>query len=100
MGGTHRGNSAEAMTTCSRGATGQHRDDCLAGAVQDSFWEPAAQNMALKFCQLVESGNKYTRYNVIISRANQLRMTTIDLTAFCEKAEDGYAKKCLERVKD
>jgi tetratricopeptide (TPR) repeat protein len=100
VGGVYRGDTAEAIVACSTGAKGQHRDDCLAGAVQDFFWEPGAQDVALKFCQLVESANKNTCYDVIISRATQLLTSATDLTAFCGKAEDGYAKKCLERVKD
>ncbi len=98
VGGMYRNQPAQAIKACSTGLKGQHRDNCLAGAVQDAFWSPNAQDRAHAFCQQVEPENKETCYSVIFVRATELITSEKELLAFCQKTEDGFVKPCLNRI--
>ncbi|MGH7773182.1 MAG: hypothetical protein ACREQA_13225 [Candidatus Binatia bacterium] len=95
VGGVHRGNPAAAIESCSGAPRGELRIGCLAGAVQDEFWDPAGQDNALNFCKHLEhKAEKDACYSTIFSRAPQILPSKEDLRSFCSKAEALYRGSC------
>lgn len=84
-----------AIELCGNVQSGAYREDCLAGAVQDFFWDPSGQDIAITFCKLLDDpAEKSTCYSTIFGRASQVLDPT-DLQQFCEKAEPEYSSQCL-----
>jgi len=72
-----------------------YREDCIAGAVQDFFWDPSGQDKAISFCRLLGDPEEKNRcYGTIFLRAPQV-LDSGDLQQFCEKAELEYIPQCL-----
>lgn len=69
--------------------------ECLNGAVQNSFWDPSGQDLALEFCRLLTDANEKSNcYNTIFGRAPQVIFKNTDLESFCTKAETTYQDRC------
>ncbi len=76
------------------------RIGCLSGAVQDSFWDPTGQDLALNFCKLLTDPlEKKSCYNIIFNRAPDILTLKTDLSLFCAKAESDYQEMCHSIVK-
>lgn len=94
VGGVNRGNPAGAIATCANAPAGALRRDCIAGAVQDSFWDPSGQDNAIAFCTLLtDAEEKKGCYDTIFGRA-PLVLAGNDLKQFCEKVEKPYQTSC------
>jgi len=71
-----------------------YREDCIAGAVQDFFWDPNGQDRAISFCRLLDDPKEKSRcYGTIFSRAPQV-LDSIEIQQFCKKAETAYQADC------
>ncbi len=97
VGGVYRLNAPGAIAACNFVLKGDHRIECINGAVQDAFWDPTGQDAALHFCQLLtDKGEKDACYQTIFGRAPDVLTSKKDLGTFCNKAEDGYQKMCKD----
>lgn len=95
VGGVHRGNPAGSIAACANAPAGSLRRDCLAGAVQDSFWDPTGQDNAIAFCtMLTEMEEKKVCYDTIFGRAPLLLAEKNEIKRFCEKVEKSYQASC------
>jgi hypothetical protein len=99
VGGTHRGDPAGSIAACQSAPAGTYRNDCLSGAVQDTFWDPAGQGVALSFCALLHEADEKDRcYNTIFERAPQVLTSAAELTAFCQNVEAAFRQQCEART--
>ena len=73
---------------------GRDRRDCLAGAVQDTFWDASGSDNALAFCGLVQEEEKSRCYSTIIARAHHIFGTPEELWVFCGMVEEDHRKAC------
>ncbi|TSC75512.1 MAG: hypothetical protein G01um101430_354 [Parcubacteria group bacterium Gr01-1014_30] len=97
VGGSARKNPSRAIELCRLAPKGSLRNDCLGGAVQDSFWDPTGQDDALSFCRLLtEKDEKDLCYGVIFQRAPEVLTSKEELEKFCSKAESDYQTLCLQ----
>lgn len=98
IGGNFNNPEAE-IQACQNAPRGNYRTGCLVGAVQDSFWDEGGQNIAIKFCTLLnDSEEKTACYNTIINRAPQVISYKPSLEAFCNKLETSFRSSCLSSV--
>lgn len=85
------------IKACSSAPAGEARISCLNGAVQNYFWDPTGQGMALAFCEFLTDGAEKTAcYQVIFSRAPEILDSKNELISFCRKAEASYQAICTE----
>ena len=83
----------EAIQFCSLAPKGESKNACLAGAVQDMFWDPSNQETALRFCKLLaDEDEKGVCYSEVGARAKDL-LSSEEVEAFCQKAEE-YQEIC------
>lgn len=95
VGGNNRANPTSAIVQCNNAPAGSHRSDCLMGAVQDSFWDPSGQDLAIGFCKLlINNIEKENCYTIIIERATQVIASKADRQIFCGKVEIPYKQNC------
>ena len=95
VGGVTRGHPERAIQHCSYAEAGEHRLDCLEGAVQDSFWDAAGVDNALAFCTTLDAADEKGRcYLVIIQRARYIYQTAPELEAFCNRIDEAYRGGC------
>ena len=95
VGGATRGEPKKAIRFCSYVQDPQNRQECLSGAVQDSFWDAGGADDALALCGLLSDATEKARcYWTIIWRARDLYPTPADLQAFCARVEEGYRQGC------
>jgi len=95
ISGAHSQQPEPSIADCQYAPKGALRKLCLAGAVQDEFWDPSGQDTALKFCRLLTDGDeKEACIKVIASRAKDL-LTVEERGAFCAKAEPLYQETCI-----
>ena len=94
-GGFNRDNPAGAIAACTNTSDGANRLDCIAGAVQDSFWDPTGQTMAVQFCTLLtDSTEKKRCYDTIIERAPQVLASVDERKQFCQSLEEAFRQQC------
>jgi hypothetical protein len=99
VSGRYRDNPAGAIEACAKAPQGQPRTRCIKGAVQDTFWDPAGQDMALNFCKAVRNKTEKDQcYTTVFSRALELLTSKESLKKFCGKAESYYRATCLNLV--
>jgi plastocyanin len=99
VGGVHRGNPAGAIASCREAPAGSARQDCLAGAVQNTFWDPSGQAEALDFCaQLTVPAEQQRCYDTIFERAGQVLPPGPEQDAFCAQAKAAYQARCRSFV--
>lgn len=98
MGREVNGNSnhhvEEAIKLCQYVPYGEDRNNCLIGAVQDTFWDPSGQSEALSFCaKLTDSKEISDCYSTIIGRAGQV-LDKSGLAGFCVKVPQLLQQNC------
>lgn len=99
VGGFTYNDPVKAIEECMHVPNGASRVGCLRGAVQNAFWDPSGQDVALKFCKLLKDKNeKDACYLVITDRAKNVLSKKEDKDAFCQKAESEYVSYCNERI--
>ncbi len=97
--GVNRTNPKQAIKECANAPAGSLRRDCLTGAVQDTFWDPSGQDLAISFCSLLtDREEKQSCYDTILSRASQVLPETSQRTAFCTKVEPAFRQACQNIV--
>lgn len=94
IGGIYRNNPKEATRACLNAPEGNMRTYCLNGAIQDTFWDPSGQDLAIEFCRTLTNKDKDDCYDVIFKRAPQVLPTKSELKIFCSKVEKEYQEKC------
>ena len=95
VGGVHRGDAPGAIAACQAAPAGAYRNDCLAGAVQDTFWDPSGQDEALAFCALLQRSDEKERcYQTIFERAPHIIADIEARRRFCAKAEPRFQPRC------
>lgn len=98
VGGSYPKDMQREITECRYVTDNGHRIECLNGAVQNSFWDPSGQNLALEFCRLLaDDTEKSSCYTTIFSRAPEVISSKDDLERFCSKAESQYQSKCRQQ---
>ncbi len=94
-GGRNRQNPKAAITACANAPYGNQRIWCLAGAVQDTFWDSSGQDTALKFCEsLIDHSEKKYCYETVFERAKQVLNGRKNIESFCNKTESDYQRSC------
>lgn len=94
VGGTSKRNVPLAIEKCQHAPPGVFRRGCIAGAVQDTFWDPTGQSEALSFCSLLtDKGEVKTCYETIGERASEI-LAEGDYRAFCQKIPNNSAVAC------
>ncbi len=89
-----KNNPERAIELCQNAPEGKDRLDCLDGAVQDTFWDPAGQETALRFCEHLTAPDELMRcYMVITGRAPQV-LDKAGVIAFCKKIPEQYRLYC------
>ena len=95
VGGATRGNPELAIKLCSHASDAANRVHCLAGAVQDSFWDASGADDALKLCSLLDGAEGQRRcYTTIVSRALQIYESTADRESFCGQIPEAHRAGC------
>jgi hypothetical protein len=86
------------IQSCRQAPKGRPRVQCLTGAVNDSFWDPAGQDPALTFCALLnDKAEKDACYETIFSGAPEILFSRREIQNFCAKAEASYRRSCLKK---
>lgn len=99
IGSVHRTDDSKAIAMCGYATAGEMRIGCLNGAVQDSFWDPSGQDVALAFCaKLSEEPQKKNCYDTIFERGDFL-LEDGARPAFCGKAETPYRADCRRKLR-
>jgi hypothetical protein len=92
-----KGKPYKAIQSCRHASEGEPQVRCLIGAVQQSFWDPAEQDKALKFCKVLKAKNEIDAcYEMIFSRAPQI-LSLAEMHGFCVKVEAPYRTSCLKK---
>ncbi len=95
VGGVTRGDPERAIRLCSYAEVPANRLDCLDGAVQDSFWDPAGADNALAFCRTLDEDDEKRRcYSTIVERSGFVLDDPVALEGFCGRVEAGYREGC------
>jgi plastocyanin len=91
VGAAARGNPQQAVAFCGFVESPGRRSDCLAGAVQDWFWDENGADDALSFCTFVEDGTVRGRcYRTLLDRSQSIYATAAGVDAFCRRIEEWY----------
>ena len=99
VGGLRQNDNVAAIADCNSVPFGEARTWCLIGAVQNTFWDPDGQDVALDFCpRLDDPDEKQGCYNTIIRRAPLVIEAEAELEAFCLKAEQDFQDACLQEL--
>ena len=100
VGGVYRADPQGAIAACASSPEGEPRSWCLAGAVQDTFWDSSGQDVALAFCKILTNRTeKDACYVTIFARAPQVLGSSDDLESFCAKSERQYQDECLSYIR-
>ena len=97
VGAATRGDPARAIELCSFAPEGLYRTHCIAGAVQDRFWDPSGAEEAVEFCRLLgDSGDAADWcWDTIIERARGVLADSAAKQAFCDRVPDSRREGCL-----
>ena len=102
VGSATRGDPAAAISLCNHAPVGADRVDCIAGAVQDRFWEPTGATEALTMCSLLDgpdaSAAADTCWATIILRARDVLPTPESKLAFCNAVPAERKTFCAQTV--
>lgn len=99
VGGSNRQDPDGAIKDCGYAPKGNLRDACLAGAIQDTFWDPTGQDDAINFCKkLTDQKEKSLCYDTIFGRAKDVLISKKEITNFCSKTEDAFREQCLKLI--
>ena len=99
VGGMNLDNNVEAISDCQTIPAGDPRIWCLNGAVQNTFWDPAGQDVALDFCSRLDvPSEKQSCFDTIFQRAPLVIEAEADLEAFCLMADEDYQGVCLQEI--
>jgi plastocyanin len=99
VGGVNLTSNVGAIFDCSFSPAGQQRIWCLNGAVQNTFWDPTGQDMAIEFCTMLEdAAEKQGCYDTIFRRAPLVIDARQELVNFCMKSESDFQHVCLEVI--
>lgn len=99
VGGSFPKDMAREIKECGWVSDQTMRIECLNGAVQNSFWDPTGQDLALEFCRLLVDGFEKRRcYETIFARAPEVIFAKADLESFCRKPEGEYQAMCRQYI--
>jgi plastocyanin len=99
VSGSFAKDNARQIHECNYATESDNRLACLSGAVQNSFWDPTGQTVAIDFCmRLTQDSEKQGCYTTIFDRATQLLTTRAQLDIFCAAVEDAFMETCKHTV--
>jgi len=99
VGGLHRNDAAGAIRACDSAPAGVGRSACIAGAVQDLFWDASGEKIVLQFCRSVtDAEGKRSCYDTIIGRASSI-LPADGRTEFCRLTEEPYRSQCTTALR-
>lgn len=102
VGAATRGDPAGAVRLCNHAPAGTDRVDCIAGAVQDRFWEPTGAEEALAMCSLLAGPAALAEaeacWTTIIFRARDVLTTPESKRAFCSAVPPAGQTFCAQTV--
>ena len=92
---------ARAIKFCELAPKGNLRSRCMAGAVQNGFWDPSGASRALKFCAMLEDDfqTEDSCYQTIITRAANLLADTSTKEWFCSEVPQYQQSSCAENLR-
>ena len=100
VGGVSRNNPQKAIGSCMHAPQGEFRRGCLSGAVQDSFWDPSGQDVALEFCRLLtDSEEKNSCYHILFFRMSEVLPDENSQKDFCQKTEVTHREGCIDNIR-
>lgn len=91
---------ASAIAYCRYATTDDQETECLAGAVQNGFWDPSGAERAAEFCRLLSEAPETTEasrercYQVITTRAQAVLPSGDALDRFCATLPTGHRTLC------
>jgi plastocyanin len=95
VGGVYRNNPEGAIAACNFAPIGDGRTNCLRGAVQDSFWDPSGESVALEFCGLLTlTEEQQACYDVVRFRAGEI-LDDDQFHEFCGKLPAEQENLCV-----
>lgn len=95
INGSSNHDVTKSIANCQYAPFGDYRNDCLAGAVQDTFWTNKGEGEALTFCSLLKDEKELKRcYETIINRAKDI-LDKEKYQEFCQKIPPDYRNLCL-----
>ena len=98
VGGTSKHNVNLAISKCQYAPLGLMRQECLSGAVQDTFWDPAGKDEATSFCALLtDKGESNRCYQTIAARASEV-LAGSTLKSFCQKIPGNLQYLCQKEA--
>lgn len=98
VGGTSKHNVKLAISKCQYAPQGQMRQECLSGAVQDTFWDPTGKDEAISFCTILsDNGERDRCYQTIASRASEVLVGS-DLYTFCQSIPTNLQYLCQKEA--
>lgn len=99
--GHHQQDIESTQKECALISNKEYRINCLTGAEEDLFWDPAGQDTAIRFCALLKDVKEKSEcYKIIFTRAPQVILSKSDLEKFCLKSEDSFQKYCESFIKN
>ena len=97
VGNATRKDPATAILYCGYAPAGPNRVDCIAGAVQDRFWEKTGADSALAMCAMVEDAAEQDAcYWTIIVRARDVLTTRKESEGFCAQVDPRWRSSCAD----
>jgi len=96
INGSSNHDIAKSIANCHFAPFGDYRNDCLAGAVQDTFWTDKGESEALTFCSLLKDEKELKRcYETILNRAKDI-LDRNKYRQMCPKIPQPYNSSCQE----
>lgn len=98
VGGTSKHNVKLAISKCQFAPAGVMRQECLSGAVQDTFWDPSGRDEATSFCSLLTDKSEKDRcFQTIAIRSSEV-LIGLDLKSFCQNIPGNLQYLCQKEA--
>jgi len=99
VGNLTRGRPAEGIELCGHAPAGADRVECVAGAVQDRFWETTGADEAVEMCSMLdESREADTCWWTIIDRAGDVFPDEEGRRSFCHRVPADRRGLCEREI--
>ena len=82
------------ISACQHAPPGEPRTTCLAGAVQNGFWEQHGADRSVTFCGMLTDNAATECYRTIITRARSLFPNPAGFEQFCETLPETRQRSC------
>lgn len=98
VGGFSVGDPARGIELCSLVQSPTNRGYCLEGAVQNRFWDTSGADEALLMCgMLTDLADRFSCYQTIVLRAQELYETNEEFQSFCAEVDESFRAWCRSK---